>query len=186
MQKFVVQLFFIKLPPHQDVSDWKLHTIFTSCLFKVNWVRYVELQSTHTFLFKTPRNLMKISNLNTQLGLGSNIVEWLWVATSLHYNFYWLTCRHEQTINYVTVQTAEPFPQLSSIPNDWRVWCLLNDKHTECLNSPIFPIILTQAKDHLFLSHPEKFIHFQCDFWINLPEWNLQRIRRDQVAKIWN
>ena len=38
--------------------------------------RDVELQNTHIVLFKSPRDVMQVTTLNTQLGLGSELVDW--------------------------------------------------------------------------------------------------------------
>ena len=38
--------------------------------------RDVELQNTHIVLFKTPRDVMQLTTLSTQLGLGSELVDW--------------------------------------------------------------------------------------------------------------
>ena len=45
--------------------------------------RDVELQNIHIVLFKSPRDLMKVTTLNTQLGLGSQLVDWYRDATSV-------------------------------------------------------------------------------------------------------
>ena len=38
--------------------------------------RDVELQNTHIVLFKSPRDVMQVTTLSTQLGLGSELVDW--------------------------------------------------------------------------------------------------------------
>ena len=38
--------------------------------------RDVELQNTHIVLFKSPRDVMQVTILSTQLGLGSELVDW--------------------------------------------------------------------------------------------------------------
>ena len=45
--------------------------------------RDVELQNTHIVLFKFPRDIMQVTTLSTQLGLGSEIVDWYREATSV-------------------------------------------------------------------------------------------------------
>ena len=37
--------------------------------------REVELQNTHNVLFKSPRDVMPVTTLSTQLGLGSDLVD---------------------------------------------------------------------------------------------------------------
>ena len=45
--------------------------------------RDVELQNTHIVLFKSPRDVMHVTTLSTQLGLGSKLVDWYRGATSV-------------------------------------------------------------------------------------------------------
>ena len=45
--------------------------------------RDAELQNTHIVLFKSPRDVMQITTLSTQLGLGSELVDWYRDATSV-------------------------------------------------------------------------------------------------------
>ena len=45
--------------------------------------RDVELQNTHIVLFKSPRDVMQVTSLSTQLGLGSELVDWYRDATSV-------------------------------------------------------------------------------------------------------
>ena len=45
--------------------------------------RDVELQNTHIVLFKSPRDVMQVTTLSTQLGLGSELVDWYRDATSV-------------------------------------------------------------------------------------------------------
>ena len=45
--------------------------------------RDVELQNTHIVLFKSPCDVMQVSTLGAQLGLGSELVDWYRDATSV-------------------------------------------------------------------------------------------------------
>ena len=45
--------------------------------------RDVELQNTHIVLFKSPRDVMQVTTLSTQSGLGSELVDWYRDATSV-------------------------------------------------------------------------------------------------------
>ena len=45
--------------------------------------RHVELQNTHIVLFKSPRDVMQVTTFSTQLGLGSELVDWYRDATSV-------------------------------------------------------------------------------------------------------
>ena len=45
--------------------------------------RDVELQNTHIVLFKSPRDVMQVTTLSTQLGHGSELFDWYRDATSV-------------------------------------------------------------------------------------------------------
>ena len=47
--------------------------------------RDIELQNTRIVLFKSPRDVMQVTTLNTQLDLGSELVDWYRDATSVHF-----------------------------------------------------------------------------------------------------
>ena len=56
---------------------------------------------------------MQVTTLSTQLGLGSELVDWYPDATSVPFGqlLIDLSPRHAQTIAYVIVQAPDPFPQ---------------------------------------------------------------------------
>ena len=76
-----------------------------------NLGRDVELQNTYIVRFNSPRDVMQVSTPRAQLGLGSELVDWYGDATSVPSAIYWLTCRHEQTIDYLVVQAPDALPQ---------------------------------------------------------------------------
>ena len=47
--------------------------------------RDVELQNTHIVFFKSPRDVMQVTTLTTQLGLGSELGDWYREAASLRF-----------------------------------------------------------------------------------------------------
>ena len=49
--------------------------------------RDVELQNTHVVLFKSPRDVMQVTTLSTQLGLDSDLVDWYRDATSVPFGY---------------------------------------------------------------------------------------------------
>ena len=48
--------------------------------------RDVDVQNTHIVLFKCPRNVMQVNTLSTQLGLGSELVDWYRDAKSVPFS----------------------------------------------------------------------------------------------------
>ena len=73
-----------------DIATAGGHRGLSTCYIKHNLFhqgklgRDVELQNTQ-ILFKSPRDVIQVSTLNAQLGLGSELVDWYRDATSVPY-----------------------------------------------------------------------------------------------------
>ena len=67
--------------------------------------RDVELQNTHLVLFKSPRDVMQVTTLSTQLGLGSELVDWYRDATSVPFGHLLinLSPRTDDRLRYCTI-----------------------------------------------------------------------------------
>ena len=93
----------------------------------------------------------------------------------------WLICHHAQTIDYVTVQTPDPFPQNFISRNDWnsqKIWTM------NPLSTPqMFQSFSHKCKSLFLQSCPKDFIRFLCECIINLLKGNLQRIKRHHLVK---
>ena len=65
-----------------DITTAGRHRGLSTIYIKHNFFRQsklgrdVLLQDTHTVLFKSPRDVMQVTTLGTQLGLGSELVDW--------------------------------------------------------------------------------------------------------------
>ena len=72
--------------------------------------RDVELQNTHIVLFKSPRDVMQITTLSTQLGFGSELVDWYRDATSvpLGHLLIDLSPRTDDRLRYCTITGSIP------------------------------------------------------------------------------
>ena len=74
-----------------DIATAGRHRGLSTIYFKHNLFhqrklgRDVELQNTHIALFKCPRDVMQETTLSTQLGLGSQLVDWYRDATSVQF-----------------------------------------------------------------------------------------------------
>ena len=73
--------------------------------------RDVELQNTHIVLFKSPRDVMQVTTLSTQLGLGSELVVWYRDATSVPFGHSLIDLSPRTDIDYVIAQTVHLFRQ---------------------------------------------------------------------------
>ena len=112
--------------------------------------RGVELQNTHIVLFKSPRDVMLVTTLSTQLGLGSELVDWYLDATSVPFGHLLidLSSRTDDRLRYCTNTGSIPSKfyipdQHSKVLKDSKA---LNDEHTKSLYSPSVPSIFPQMQ----------------------------------------
>ena len=91
--------------------------------------RDVELQNTHIFLFKSPRDVMQVTTLSTQLGLGSELVDWYRDATSVPFGHLLidLSPRTDDRLRYCT--NSGSVPSKFCIPERLKHLRTLDDEH---------------------------------------------------------
>ena len=106
--------------------------------------RDVELQNTHIVLFKSPRDVMHVTTLSTQLGLGSELFDWYQDATSVPFGHLLidLSPRTDDRLRYCT--NTGSIPSKFFIPDRLKQSKILDDEHTKSLYSPNIPIIFPQ------------------------------------------
>ena len=118
--------------------------------------RDVELQNTHIVLFKSPRDVMQVTTLSTQLGLGSELVDWYRDASSVPFGLLLidLSPRTDDRLRYCTISGS-----VSSkfyIPERLKRLRTLDDEHTKSLYSPSVPIAFPQMRKSLSSVLPKR------------------------------
>ena len=108
--------------------------------------RDLELQNTHIVLFKSSRDVMQVTTLNTQLGLGSELVDWYRDATSAPFVHLLidLSRRTEDRLRYCT--NTGSIPSKFYIPDRLKQSKILENEHIKSLYSPSVPIIFPQMQ----------------------------------------
>ena len=111
--------------------------------------RDVELQNTHIVLFKSPRDVMQVTTLSTQLGLGSELVDWYRDATSVPFGHLLidLSPRTDDRLRYCT--NGGSVPSKFYIPERLKHLRTLDDVYTKSLYSPSVPIAFPQMQKSL-------------------------------------
>ena len=111
--------------------------------------RDVELQNTHIVLFKSPRDVMQVTTLSTQLGLGSELVDWYRDATSVPFGHLLidLSPRTDDRLRYCT--NSGSVPSEFYIPERLKHLRTLDDEYTKILHSPSVPIAFPQMQKSL-------------------------------------
>ena len=118
--------------------------------------RDVELQNTHIVLFKSPRDVMQVTTLSTQLGLGSELVGWYRDATTvpLGHLLIDLSPRTDDRLSYCT--NSGSVPSKFYIPERLKPLRTLDNEHTKSLCSPSVPIAFPQMQKSLSSVLPER------------------------------
>ena len=116
-----------------------------------------ELQNTHIVLFKFSRDVMQVTTLSTQLGLGSDLVDWYRDATSvtLGHLLIDLSPRTDDRLRYCT--NTGSIPSKFYIPEGPKQSKILDDEHTKSLYSPGVPIIFPQIQKCFPSVLPKRF-----------------------------
>ena len=94
---------------------------------------------------------MRITTLNTQLGFGSELVDWYRDATSVPFGHLLidLSPRKDDRLGYCT--NTGSVPSKFYIPDRLKQSKVMDDGHTKSLNCPSVPIIFPK-KQKSFLS----------------------------------
>ena len=118
--------------------------------------RDVQLQITHIVLFKSLRDVMQVTTLRTQLGLGSELVDWSRDATSVSFGHLLidLSPRTDDRLRYCT--NSGSVPSKFFIPEPLKHLRTLDDEHTKYLYSPIVPIAFPQMQKSLSSVLPKR------------------------------
>ena len=118
--------------------------------------RDVELQNTHIVLFKSPRDVMQVTTLSTQLGLGSELVDWYRDATSVPFghSLIDLSPRTDDILRYCA--NSGSLPSKIYIPERLKHLKTLDDEHTKFLYSPSVPIAFPEMQKRLSSVLPKR------------------------------
>ena len=108
--------------------------------------RDVELQNTDIVLFKSARDLMQVTTLSTQLGLGSDLVDWYRDATSVTFGHLLidLSPRTDDRLRYCS--NTGSIPSKNHLPERLKQSKSLDVEHTKSLYFPGVPIIFSQMQ----------------------------------------
>ena len=123
-----------------------------------NLGRDAELQNTLFVLFNSPRDVMPVTNLGAQLGLGSELVDWYQDETSVPFGLLLIDSspRTDDRLRYCT--NSGSVPAEFFIPERLKQLRTLDDEHTKSLFSPSVLVAFPQMQKSL-LSLLPKIVH---------------------------
>ena len=145
-----------------DIATAKRHRHLSTIYIKHNLFhqsnlgRDVQLQNDHIVLFNSRRDVMQLTTLSKQLGLGSELVDWYRDATSIPFGHLLidLSPRTDDRLRYCT--KAGSIPSTFYIPDRLNQSKNLDDEHTKSLYSPSNPIIFPQMQKSFPSVFPKK------------------------------
>ena len=111
--------------------------------------RDVELQNTHIVLFKSPRDIMQVTTLSTQLGFGSELVDCYRDATPVSFGHLLIDSspRTDDRLRYCK-KSGSVLSKIY-IPERLKHLRTLDDENTKTLYSPCVPIAFPQVQKPL-------------------------------------
>ncbi len=146
----------LTLPPLGDIGVSAQSTLNKIFFVQSKLGRDVELQNTHIVLFKSPRDVLQVTTLRTQLGLGSELVDWYRDATTVPFGHLLIdfSPRTDDRLRYCTNSGSA----LSKfyIPERLKHFRTLDDEHTKSLYSPSVPIAFPRMQKSLSSVLPKR------------------------------
>ena len=118
--------------------------------------RDVELQNTHIVLFKSPRDVRQVTTLSTQLGLGSELVDWYRDATSVPFGHLLIDLSPRTGDRLRICTNSGSLPSKFYIPERLKHLRSLDDEHTKSLYSPSVPIAFPRMQKSLSSVLPKR------------------------------
>ena len=145
-----------------DIATAGRHRVLSTIYIKHNLFHHsklgrdVELQNSHIVLFKSPRDVMQVTTFSTQLGLGSELVDWYRDAASVSFGRFLvdLSLRTDDRLRYFT--NSGSVPSKFYIPDRLKHLGKLDDEHTKSLYSPSVPIASRQMQKPLSSVLPKR------------------------------
>ena len=108
--------------------------------------RDVKLQNTHIVLFKSPRDVLQVTTFSTQLGLGSETVDWYRDATSVPFGHLLIDFLPRADDRLRSCTNTGSNPSKFYIPDQLKQSKNLDDEHTKFFYSPSVTIVFPQMQ----------------------------------------
>ena len=119
--------------------------------------RDIEFQNIYIAQFRSPRDVLQVSRLSVQLGLGLSLVDWYKGATSVPFGHLLidLSPRTDDRVRYCT--NSEKKHSNFYILQQLTHSRILDDDPTKSLYCPSIPTLFPQVQNTFFRKLPERF-----------------------------
>ena len=146
--------------------------------------RDVVLQNTQIVLFKSPRDVMQITTVSTQLGLGSELVDWYRDATTVPFGrlLIELSPRTDDRLRHCTYSCSVPSKiYITECLKPLRTW---DDEHTKSLYSTGVPSAFPQKQKSLSSVLPRKVYPFSMRMHSKSAQRKLANLKKTPRGKV--
>ena len=188
MKRLAIQKRLLIWLLHEDIVDWL--QINFSATFLIEATLGEKLSSRTRTLFSSKLTVMWRKTVSLVCDWDSDQSLLTGTETELQHLFSTvicsLTCRHQQTIDYVFVQTPNQIPQSFISRKGWNNQnsSMMNIQNLSTLQ--VFQSVTHKWKNPFCEAYPKELIRFLCECIVNRVKGNLQRINRHHVRKIQN
>ena len=183
MKEISIQNHLLILLLLADIVDLVLFTLSTTCFIKANLKRDVELQNAHIVLFKSPQDMLQVSTLSAQLGLGSELVDWYLDETYVPYGHFLTDFSPGIDVRLHYCTNTGSIPSKFYIPDRLKQSKILDEDQTKSLHSPSVAIIFPQMQRSFFSVFSKRVYPVSIRMQKNRLKGNLQSIKIHHVAK---
>ena len=126
---------------------------------------------------------MQVTTFSTQLGLGSELVEWHRDATSVPFDHFSIDLLPPTDDRIRHCTNTGSIPTKLYVPDRLKQSKVLDDEHTKSLCSPSIPIIFPKMQKPFPSVLLKRVFRFLCECMLNLLKGNLQSMKRHQISE---
>ena len=167
----------------EEIVDWAIFILSKACFIKANLGETWSSRTRTLFSSNLPVTWCKSACLVHSRNSDDSYLIGIGTQRMYHTGICWLKCRLEQTIDYVIVQTPDPFPQSfisRAVWNNQNFW-MMNTQNLSTFQ--VFQLISHKCNSLLLQSCPKEFLWVFFDCMVNVLKGDLQSIKRYHVAK---
>ena len=188
MKRFAIQMRLLSFLLLEAMVDWALLTTSTIYFITMNLGETLSSKTRTLFSSNFPVTWCKSARIVNSWDSDQNYLTGIETHWQISTSNFWLTIRREQTIDYVFVQTLEPFPQsfISRTGSNNQSFRTMNSQNLPTILLQVFQWFSHKCNKLFFHFYPIDFIRFLYECIVNLFKRNLQSIIRHHVTKFEN
>ena len=148
--------------------------------------RDVELHNTHNVPLKSPRDVMQVTTLAHSWVLVQNLLTGIERQRLFPLVLCWLVCRLAETIDYVIVQTRDPFPQNFISPTGWNSQKIRKMNTQNLSTLQVFQSFYHKGENLFLQSCPKRVYSVSLRMHKKSAQRKPPKHKKHHVAKFWS